>query len=57
MVADYEPKGQKLRREIKIMNDDTLSDYIRDLTNDANFEYLLWKAIGAIETYNSNSTN
>ena len=35
---------QQLKREIKKLNNDSISAYLRELTNDNNTDYSLWKA-------------
>ena len=36
--------AQQLKREIKELNNDSISAYLRELTNDNNTDYSLWKA-------------
>ena len=35
--------AQQLKREIKELNNDPISAYLRELTNDNNTDYSLWK--------------
>ena len=36
--------AQQLKREIEELNNDSISAYLRELTNDNNTDYYLWKA-------------
>ena len=36
--------AQQLKREIKELKNDTISGYLRELTNDNSTDYSLWKA-------------
>jgi len=39
-----------LKREIKELNNDSISAYLRELTNDNNTDYSLWKKTKKLNT-------
>jgi len=48
---------QQLKREIKELKTDTISAYLREMTNDSNTDYSLWKATKKINKYKNTQKN